>query len=151
MEFFKLEMLIKLGREFGRKKIRDAGFSDTEHAICAFLCFHDNVSQDTISKALILDKTTVAKSLRSLEEKDYIVRKQNEQNRRKNIVRITEAGKNSVSQNSDIYEQWLSNICIGLSIEEMEQMDVILEKITKRALKLRNKKQHEGGIGYQYD
>ena len=83
MKFSKLEMLIKLGREFGHKEIREAGFSDTEHAICTFLCFHDNVSQDTISNALILDKTTVAKSLRSLEGKDYIARKQNEQNRRK--------------------------------------------------------------------
>ena len=63
MEFSKLNMLIKLGREFGHEQIRDAGFSDTEHAICTFLCFHDQVSQDMIANALLLDKTTVAKAL----------------------------------------------------------------------------------------
>ena len=32
MNFSQLQMLLKLGREFGHEQIRDAGFSDTEHA-----------------------------------------------------------------------------------------------------------------------
>ena len=69
----------------------------------------------------------------------------------KNIIRITENGKQSVSQNSDIYEQWLKDICIELSNEEMDQMDNILEKITQRALEIRNEEQHKGKIGHQHD
>ena len=74
MVFSKLNMLLKLGRDFGHEQIRDAGFSDTEHAICTFLCFHDQVSQDMIANALMLDKTTVAKALRSMAEKELIQR-----------------------------------------------------------------------------
>ena len=118
MNFSQLHMLIKLGQEFGHEQIRDAGFTDTEHAICTFLCFHDSVSQDAIANALLLDKTTVAKSLSSMEAKGLIVRKQNERNRRMNIIQISEAGKASVSGSIHLYDEWLAGLCSCLSPEE---------------------------------
>ncbi len=39
MNYKQLNTLIKLGRDFGHEQIRGAGFTDTEHAICTFLCF----------------------------------------------------------------------------------------------------------------
>lgn len=139
MNFSQLHMLIKLGQEFGHEQIRDAGFTDTEHAICTFLCFHDRVSQDAIANALLLDKTTVAKSLSSMEAKGLVVRKQNERNRRMNIIQISEAGKASVSGSIHLYDEWLAELCSCLSPEEQRQMDGYFNRIIDSAVKRREK------------
>ncbi len=140
MEFSKLNMLIKLGREFGHEQIRDAGFSDTEHAICTFLCFHDQVSQDMIANALLLDKTTVAKALSAMETKGLVVREQDGQNRRKNIIRVTETGKTSVSTSMHIYDSWFSGVCACLSEDEQQQLGKSIDKMIACALQLREQK-----------
>lgn len=137
MNFSKLNMLIKLGREFGHEQIRDAGFSDTEHAICTFLCFHDQVSQDMIANALLLDKTTVAKALKNLEEDGFIAREQDDQNRRKNIIRITDEGRVSVSASMHLYDDWFSGICSCLSKQEQEQFEQTVDRLIQCALQRR--------------
>jgi len=139
MNFSKLNMLLKLGREFGHEQIRDAGFSDTEHGICTFLCFHDEVSQDMIASALLLDKTTVAKALSSLEGKGFVRREQNERNKRQNIIRISDAGKVSVSTSMHIYDEWFSRVSDCLSEAERKQLDDSMQKLIDRALELRKR------------
>ena len=138
MNYSQLNMLIRLGREFGHEQIRDAGFTDTEHAICTFLCFHDQVSQDAIAAALMLDKTTVAKALSTMECKGLVGREQNPLNRRENIIRITQAGKANVSDSIDLYDTWMSEICSCLSGEELQQLDSYFERIIQNAVR-----QHE--------
>ena len=140
MDYAKLNMLIKLGREFGHEQIRDAGFSDTEHAICTFLCFHDHVSQDMIANALLQDKTTVAKALSALESEGLVAREQDEQNRRRNVIRITQTGRDSVSASMDIYDTWFRDISVGLSEQEREIFDRAIGKMIERALLLREQK-----------
>lgn len=143
MQFSKLSMLIKLGREFGHEQIRDAGFSDTEHAICAFLCFHDQVSQDMIANALVLDKTTVAKALNSMESKGLVVREQDGQNRRRNRIRITDTGKTSVSNSMHIYDTWFSEVCASLSEAEQRQLDDSISKLIDAALLLKEQNKNQ--------
>ena len=140
MNYEKLNMLIKLGREFGHEQIRDAGFSDTEHAICTFLCFHDQVSQDMIANALLQDKTTVAKALSALENEGLIAREQDEQNRRRNIIRITQTGWDSVSSSMHIYDAWFDEVCACLEEKDREQLDRAIGKMIERALLLREQK-----------
>ena len=137
MEYSKLNMLIKLGRDFGHEQIRDAGFSDTEHAICTFLCFHEQVSQDMIASALMLDKTTVAKALSAMEAKRLIVREQDGQNRRKNSIRVTQTGKESVSASMHIYDDWFSSVCDCLCEDERRQLGASIDRMIDCALRMR--------------
>ncbi len=138
MNYQQLNTLIKLGRDFGHEQIRDAGFTDTEHAICTFLCFHDRVSQDHIASALMLDKTTVAKALSAMEGKGLILREQNPKNRRENRIRVTESGRSSVSGSVDLYDTWLRRVCSCLSAEELRQLDELFDRIVQCAIR-----QHE--------
>ncbi len=138
MSFNTLNKLVRLGREFGHETIRRAGFSDTEHAICAFLYFHDMVSQDTISNALLLDKTTVAKALRVMEREGLIYKSQNEKNRRENVIRLTETGKACIAGNIHLYENWLKEVCSCLTQEELRTFNSYLDRLFENALKLNN-------------
>jgi len=137
MDFNQLNTLIVLGREYGHAKIRDAGVSDTGHRICTFLHFHGEVSQDTVASVLMLDKTTVAKALASMESKGFVTRAVDPRNRRKNIIRITKAGREAIQDSADIYDRWLDAVCSCLSPQEEQQLSVIFDKLVDRALKMR--------------
>ncbi|NLM21388.1 MAG: MarR family transcriptional regulator [Peptococcaceae bacterium] len=137
MNFNKLVMFIRLGREYGRDKIRGAGLSDTEHGIATFLYYHDQVSQDTISVALMLNKTTVAKALNTMEQKGLISRRQNELNRRENVIEITAAGRRGIAHNIDIYDQWFGKVCSCLQEKELEQFESYFDRLLDNALRLR--------------
>ena len=140
MDFNSINMLSKYAKEYGHSRIREAGVTDTEHKICTFLYFHNDVCQDMIANTLMLDKTTVAKALVSLESRGLILRSQNPENRRKNILTITDAGKETIGDIVDIYDEWLLQISACLSVEEQAQFDKYCCRLLETAKKISEKK-----------
>lgn len=133
MDFHNLNLLGKYAKEYGHSKIRHTGVSDTEHMICAFLYFHEDVSQDTIANALVLDKTTVAKALLSLEGKGYVSRMQNLDNRRKNVLSITESGKTAIADVITVYDDWLASVMSCLSEDEQDKFNEYCSRLLEAA------------------
>lgn len=141
MNFNFINLLSKYAKEYGHARIREAGVTNTEHKICTFLYFHTDVYQDMIANTLMLDKTTVAKALVSLEERGLIVRSQNPKNRRKNILLITEAGKSTIADIVDIYDEWLSQISACLTLEEQKYFDEYCSRLLETAKKISKENQ----------
>ena len=133
MDFNTISLLLKYAKRYGHAKIREAGVSDTEHKICTFLYFHSDAYQDMIANSLMLDKTTIAKAILSLEERGLIKRIQNPDNRRKNILNITDAGKQTITDVVGVYDKWLENIESCLSNEEKEQFRDFCRRLLKQA------------------
>ncbi len=141
MNFNQLNMLIALGREYGHAAIRDAGVSDTGHRICTFLHFHGEASQDTVSSALMIDKTTIAKAVSALKDKGLLTRAADPKNRRRNILCLTDAGREAIRGSADIYDRWLDTICGCLSREEQQELDALLQRLVAAALSARERRQ----------
>lgn len=121
MDFNSICLLSKYAKEYGRTKIREAGVTDTEHRICTFLYVHSGVYQELLANALMLDKTTVAKALDTLEMRGLVSRTQDPQNRRKNILTITDFGIAAIADTIGIYDEWLARISAVLSAEEQRR------------------------------
>ena len=136
MNFNCIGLLSKYAKEYGHARIREAGVTDTEHKICTFLSFHNDAYQDMIASSLMLDKTTVAKALVSLEARGLILRVQNPENRRKNVLSITQAGKATIADIVDIYDEWFSRISACLSSEEQEQFNEYCCRLLETAKKI---------------
>lgn len=136
MDFQTISLLSKYAKDYGHAKIRDAGVSDTEHRICAFLYFHRDVYQDMVANTLMLDKTTVAKALVSLEERGLIERIQNPDNRRKNVLNITDEGKETIADSVSIYDEWLEKVESCLSEEERKQFHCYCLRLLEKAKEL---------------
>jgi DNA-binding MarR family transcriptional regulator len=86
---------------YTHRKLQNTELAKTEHSIIMYLSLEDEVSQDTISEHLLLDKRTIAKTLVKLEEKKMVQRAVNQQNRRENIVSLTETGQKEVKTVQD--------------------------------------------------
>jgi len=137
MDYSQLSTLIALGREYWHDVIRDAGISHTAHRICTFLYFSGDVSQDTVAAELMLDKTTVAKALGGMESRGLIFRAPDPKNRRRNLLRITDAGRAAVGGSVHVYDQWFQSVLACLSAPEQRQLDGIMQKLVERARSLR--------------
>lgn len=133
LNFNAINNLFKYAREYGHRKIKDAGYSDTEHHICVFLYFHDGVSQDTVAATLMMDKTTVAKALTSLETKGHVVREANAENRRKNNLHLTAEGRSTVSDFVSIYDDWTVAVTDCLTDEEKKIYFNLCDRLCARA------------------
>lgn len=135
-----MNLLLMYAKEYGHARIREAGISDTEHKICTFLYFHRDVYQDMIANTLMLDKTTVAKALSSLEARKLILRSQNPENRRKNILTITDAGIATITDIVSIYDEWLARISACLSPEEQGRFDEYCRRLLAVTKTIREEK-----------
>ncbi len=136
MDFHNLNLLTKYAKEYGHSKIRVVGMSDTEHMICTFLFAHDGVSQDDVCEALRVDKATVARALLTLEEKGFVSRTPNLENRRKNLLFITDEGKKSIADVVHIYDEWITRISVCLSPDEQQCFDEYCGRLLATARKI---------------
>ncbi|MDD3401377.1 MAG: MarR family winged helix-turn-helix transcriptional regulator [Eubacteriales bacterium] len=141
MDVTLINLLAKYAKEYGHAKIRQAGVTDTEHTICTFLYFHSGTCQDMLANTLMLDKTTVAKALFSLETRGLILRLQDPNNRRKNILSITPDGKAAIGQTIGIYDEWLARIMEVLSPKEQQDFEQYCDRLLAEAKKINEEKQ----------
>ncbi len=139
MDFNTINLLLKYAKRYSHTKIREVGVSDTEHKICTFLYFHSDAYQDMIANFLMLDKTTVAKAILSLEKRGLIERIQNPDNRRKNILNITSAGKETIADVVDVYDEWFQNIESCLSDDEKKQFHNYCIRLLEKAKEINQK------------
>lgn len=92
------------------------------------------LTQDELSGILFIDKGTVARSLKKLEDNGFISRIQDPDNHRKNLVSLTEKGKSVLPRIRDIDKKWGEALCEGLTEEERSQLQDHIHKLAKNSL-----------------
>ncbi len=70
-----------------------AGISTAVVIPLLYLATHPGVTQDEISRRMTIDKGAIARAIRQLEDDGYLTRTQDETNRRKFLVFLTEKGE----------------------------------------------------------
>lgn len=136
MDYQTLHLLLKCGKEFGHKKLRTHGLSDTECLLCSYVSFHPGCSQDDTVHALRMDKTTVAKALRTAEGKNLIRRERHPEDKRRNVLRMTEEGRERIAAVASLHDQWLSRILSVLSPEEQARFEGYCLRLLRAAEEL---------------
>lgn len=134
MNYYKLYLLTKIGEKYVSDRIANLNMTYTEYQICSYLYFHRGICQDEISENLVLDKTTTSKSLKKLEKISLIVRNQDADNRRKNIVDLTDKGIEHIKNYVNSNNQWFESICEELDKGEVEAFEATLIKMLDNAI-----------------
>lgn len=100
-----------------------------EWSVLLRIRFTGTSTQHDLVKLFKVSGAYVAKLLRKFEEKDYIARKENPENRRKKIVMLTEKGIEKTDELIEIIEKWESEITSDISEDELKTLKKILFKI----------------------
>lgn len=136
MGYGNLNLLIRYAKEYGHKRLKGLGVSDTEHKICVFLYAHAGVSQDDVAEVLRIDRATASRALLTLEGKGFIIRTQNPKNRRKNLLYLTDAGKQDISDVVDLNDNWFEKISSCLTPTERETFNSLCARLVEAAINI---------------
>jgi DNA-binding MarR family transcriptional regulator len=117
-----MSVIVRYCRAFAERKLKEYDLSFGEQVIIMFLSANENVNQDTISKRYMIDKGMIAKTLNKLEEKGFVMREQNPNNKRENFVSLTQKGTDILDTMSSIYKEWNEIIYAGMSAEDIESL-----------------------------
>ena len=82
------------------------------------LSHEEGITQEDLAAHLHIDKGTVARALRKLEDKKFIFRKIDKKNRRRYLIYLTEKGRGAVPHIINIDKEWENSMCSKFSEEE---------------------------------
>ena len=81
-----------------------------------------------------LDKGTVARAVRKLEDSGYICRTQDPDNRRAHRLSLTGKGKKILPYIKEIANKWDKDVCKGFSQEDLDKFNSLLRTICERSI-----------------
>ena len=116
----KMSLIVRHCRTFSEKRLKEYDLTFGEQVIIMYLASHENVNQDTISKTYQIDKSIITKTLSKLEQKGIIIKKQNPENKRENLISLSQSTDRILNRMKETLEEWNTVLFYGLSREEIE-------------------------------
>ncbi len=106
--------------------------SMAELPILSFLIEEEDkaISQESITKALGIDKATTTRGIKKLCNSGYIVREKDKRDKRAYNISITKEGKALKMEIMNMMCKWTDIIYEGLSKEEVDKLKEITDKMT---------------------
>ncbi len=114
-----------------QKNFRNAVLEITieQWSILYYLWKEDCLSQQELSKRTYRDKPSITRLIDNLEKQKLVKRNASKEDRRKNLVCLTETAKNLQNITVDIANQTMNEALIGVSKNEIEIVKLVLQKI----------------------
>ena len=111
---------------------KDLQISASEYIFLMEMYKNDNMSQEQLSKNLIIDKSATARAIKSLEEKEYIIRKKNDNDKRTNRIKLTKKGIEIKDRLSNLLEEWNNEITSDI---DKNLLNTVIDTINKMSIK----------------
>lgn len=108
----------------------------SHHAFVFAVCRNPGRTQEELAKELCLNKSTVARSLTALEEKGFIERKENKEDKRKFFIFPSKKMLDILPKVREISAEFNKAITSGISEAEMETFYSVLSRIEQTAKSL---------------
>jgi MarR family transcriptional regulator, temperature-dependent positive regulator of motility len=114
--------------------VKLAGLSYGQFFAILLLSKEENITQDRIADTFYLDKGTVARAVKKLEESGYICRTQDPENRRAHKLNLTVEGRQIIPLVFEIVNKWEKTVCEDFSDDELKKLYSMLRTICRRSL-----------------
>ena len=111
---------------------KDLQISASEYIFLMEMYKNDNMSQEQIYKNLIIDKSATARDIKSLEEKEYIIRKKDDNDKRTNRIKLTKKGIEIKDRLSNLLEEWNNEITSDI---DKNLLNTVIDTINKMSIK----------------
>lgn len=119
---------------FINDKIKHMDLTAGQIPFLMVLSREEGITQDELAAHFHIDKGVVARALRKMEDKNYLLREIDSENRRRHRIYLTEKGKSTVPKITNIDKEWEDSICSQISKDEYKQVFGILKKMALNCL-----------------
>lgn len=124
-------VIYRNGRIMHDRAVRQFNLTGQQMGYLRYINQHPGIPQEELSRQMKFDKGSVAKALRDMADKGYIVREQNMQDRRAYCLFPTEKAAEIAKCGEKQAAEFERNLTKGMTGEEVETFKVLLDKITK--------------------
>jgi DNA-binding MarR family transcriptional regulator len=98
-----------------------------QRATLEIIKFEENITQTKIAQILGKDKTTISRTLKTLEKKCYI--KKEALDKRTYLIKLTKTGEEVLERSAQSVQNFRTKIASNLSQNEINQFFATLEKV----------------------
>ena len=98
-----------------------------QRAALEIIKYEKEVNQTKIANILAKDKTTISRTLASLEKKGFILKKQI--NKRTNLIELTPQGEKILEESVIIVKEFRKKVSSNLDENEIQKIVELLEKV----------------------
>lgn len=124
-----------LGKRFEEKNKKAGFLIKAEHwTVISMLHFRGTSSQKEISNTLFMDKVSVTRIAEYLEKSGFLMRENSSEDKRVNLVSLTDKGERLYDQLEKIAEATISGALKGFTETEQNQVFILLEKIRRNLI-----------------
>ena len=127
-----VEELISSYGSYYKSNPIDEDMTLKELSVLLRIRFVDGTTQHDLVKLFDVSGAYIAKLLRKFEDKGYIARKEDPQNRRKKLVKLTDDGNKKTDELIEIIQNWENEATSNLTDDELKTLKGILFKMIWR-------------------
>jgi DNA-binding MarR family transcriptional regulator len=131
--------MIYLDRRLGRLELSAGQFPLLVH-----LARTPGITQDDLAAYFRIDKGTVARAMKKLEDNGFVYRSIDPENRRRYCLCLTKKGEIVMPQALRIANEWEEAICAGSSETDLPQVYDSLRTLVDKSLELAQSSDAEG-------
>jgi DNA-binding MarR family transcriptional regulator len=100
------------------------------------------LSMGEVSRRLMVSNGNVTGIVERLEREGLVWRRINPDDRRSQLVRLTDSGRTTFEEMAEAHEGWISSMLSGLSEEEVEQLKYLIGKAKQSVINSDGKEEH---------
>ena len=115
------------------------------HSLVLAICREPGRSQDELAKDICIDKSVVARALASLEDKGFVERKADPENKRRTLVEPTQKMLDILPKVRFVTAEWNRLVSEGISEEEFSVFQSVLLRIEQNARKIISETEEKSG------
>lgn len=115
-------------------KMKDLNLTAGQFPFLMALSHNEGITQDDMANHFHIDKGTVARALRKLEDNEFLYREIDQENRRRYLIYLTKKGKEVIPQIKSIDREWENLVCAKFSNDENGLLFEILQKLAINSL-----------------
>lgn len=114
-----------------------------QYLLIDLLWDNGQMTQQEIADEMQKDKNSITKLIDGLQKKGYVIRQADAEDRRKNLVLVTDMGQKQKMEVTRIAIDAVDNILNGIPIDELNTVVEVLSKLNKNMKKLLKKNESE--------
>lgn len=126
-------ILYRRSQQFIVEACQELGLTYSEFVLLVRLYDHEGAKQDELAAMLLLDKAVVTRTVNSLEKKGYLVRQQDEKDKRVRHVYLTKLGQERYTFLRNVIQCWADYLCEEMPEDTGHIVFEAFEQLTARA------------------
>lgn len=117
---------------FISRRLEQYHLSCMDHIFISYLGRRGEMTQEGLTRFVLMDKATIAKALARLEHMGYVSRTVNEKNKREKLVRLTESGWDLYAVIRRAVDDWTEICCEGMDEQTKSLFLQLCEQVSQQ-------------------